>query len=76
MDTIDTDNALNLIRGKTRVALARKLGITRQAIGLWKKIPAERVVEIEEVTGIPREQLRPDLYRDGMSAAQPQSEAA
>jgi DNA-binding transcriptional regulator YdaS (Cro superfamily) len=26
------------------------------------RIPAERVLEIERVTGIPRQKLRPDLY--------------
>lgn len=44
------------------VKLGRALGITSQAIGQWKKIPAERVVEIERVTGVPRQELRPDLY--------------
>jgi DNA-binding transcriptional regulator YdaS (Cro superfamily) len=44
-------------------ALARQLGINYQAIQQWKKIPAKRVIAIEEVTGIPREELRPDLYR-------------
>lgn len=32
----------------------------------WKKsgqIPADRILEIEAITGIPREELRPDLYR-------------
>lgn len=43
-------------------ALARALGINYQAIQSWKRIPAERVVAIERITGIPREQLRPDLY--------------
>jgi DNA-binding transcriptional regulator YdaS (Cro superfamily) len=44
-------------------ALARELGINYQAIQSWKRIPAERVLAIEAITGIPREQLRPDLYR-------------
>jgi DNA-binding transcriptional regulator YdaS (Cro superfamily) len=43
-------------------ALAKKLGITRSAICQWPRIPAERVVEIEKVTGVPRAELRPDLY--------------
>jgi DNA-binding transcriptional regulator YdaS (Cro superfamily) len=43
-------------------ALARRLGISRVAILQWKKIPAERVLDIERVTGVPREQLRPELY--------------
>lgn len=43
--------------------LAGALGISYQAIQQWKKIPAERLVDIEKATGIPREELRPDLYR-------------
>ena len=43
-------------------ALARALGINYQSIQAWKKIPAERLIDIEEATGVPREQLRPDLY--------------
>jgi DNA-binding transcriptional regulator YdaS (Cro superfamily) len=48
-----------------RVWLASKLGVTPQAIMGWiraDRIPAERVIEIERVTGMPREALRPDLY--------------
>lgn len=44
-------------------ALARLLGITHQAILQWEKVPAERVIKIEKLTGITRERLRPDLYR-------------
>jgi DNA-binding transcriptional regulator YdaS (Cro superfamily) len=44
-------------------ALANKLGITRAAIYHWDKVPAERVVEIEKLTGVAREELRPDLFR-------------
>jgi DNA-binding transcriptional regulator YdaS (Cro superfamily) len=43
-------------------ALARMLGIKFQSIQKWTKIPSERVIAIEHATGIPREQLRPDLY--------------
>ena len=43
--------------------VARQLKITRGAVAKWREIPAGRVVEIERVTGIPRELLRPDLYR-------------
>lgn len=46
--------------------LAKRLGISAPAIYQWDKIPADRVVEIEGITGVPRQQLRPDLY-DGMS---------
>lgn len=43
-------------------ALAKALGITDSAIPQWSKVPAERIIEIERATGIPRETLRPDLY--------------
>ncbi len=43
-------------------ALARSIGITRAAICQWERIPAGRVVEIERLTGVPRQELRPDLY--------------
>lgn len=42
--------------------LARSLGIARQAIYQWRRIPAERVIELEKITGIRRQELRPDLY--------------
>lgn len=45
--------------------LARRLKVTRQAITLWKsrgRIPAERVLAVERLTGVPRTMLRPDLY--------------
>ena len=45
--------------------LARHLNISRGSVYKWKwqgKIPAERVVQVEAITGIKREDLRPDLY--------------
>ena len=46
--------------------LAELMCVSREAISRWGrrgKIPAERVVEVEAATGVPREQLRPDLHR-------------
>lgn len=42
--------------------IARLLGISRAAFWHWRRVPAERVIDVERVTGIPREDLRPDLY--------------
>ena len=45
--------------------LAAALNMSRAGVYRWKenqRIPAERVVEVSEHTGIPREVLRPDLY--------------
>ena len=61
MDTIS--NAISKAGGQT--GLARQLNVSPQAVQQWKsrnKIPAERVLEVERITGIPRHELRPDLY--------------
>ena len=50
-----------------QVALAVALGLKSQgSISNWllreKRVPAERVLEVERVTGVSRHDLRPDLY--------------
>jgi DNA-binding transcriptional regulator YdaS (Cro superfamily) len=47
---------------KTRMALAKALGVNRTAISQWTRIPVMRVLKIERLTGIPRHELRPDIY--------------
>ena len=42
--------------------LARAIGVAPSAISQWDRVPAERVPDVSRVTGIPRNQLRPDLY--------------
>ena len=44
-------------------ALAHLIGVTSAAVAQWDRVPAKRVVDVERATSIPREQLRPDLYR-------------
>lgn len=43
-------------------ALARKIGISQPSLSNWTRIPAERVLSVESLTGINRATLRPDLY--------------
>jgi len=43
--------------------LAKKLGLTPTAVLKWLRVPADRVVEVERVTGVPREKLRPELFQ-------------
>jgi TorA maturation chaperone TorD len=43
-------------------ALARKIGISQPSVSNWTRVPAERVVAVEAVTGVNRAELRPDLY--------------
>jgi TorA maturation chaperone TorD len=42
--------------------LARQVGISQPSVSNWSRIPAERVVSVEAVTGVDRAILRPDLY--------------
>lgn len=48
-------------------ALARGLGIRQPSVSTWHRVPAERVLAVEALTGVHREALRPDLY-NGASA--------
>lgn len=44
-------------------ALAKALGgVSSQAVSQWKKVPAERVLDVERITGISRHELRPDVF--------------
>lgn len=54
-------------------ALARALGLRSQgSVSSWiakGRVPAERVLPIEELTGVSRHDLRPDLYPKESRAA-------
>jgi DNA-binding transcriptional regulator YdaS (Cro superfamily) len=52
--------------------LARALGLTRQAVYQWDSIPTDHVLKVEEVTGLPRHQLRPDIYPENREREQAQ----
>ena len=57
-------------------ALARALGISQPLVSDWQRIPPERVVAVEQVTGIGRHVLRPDLYAESRSSIGAATEAA
>lgn len=42
--------------------LADILGVTPPAVVQWSICPPLRVLQVEAATGVPRHQLRPDLY--------------
>ena len=49
----------------TQTALARALGVKPQALTKWKntdRIPANRVLDVERLTGISRYEMRPDVF--------------
>jgi TorA maturation chaperone TorD len=52
--------AIHAVGGVTE--LARRLGISQPSVSNWTRVPAERVLDVESVSGISRAVLRPDLY--------------
>jgi DNA-binding transcriptional regulator YdaS (Cro superfamily) len=53
-------NTLKRVGGPTK--LARLLNIQPSAVTQWSRIPAERVPPLSDATGIPRHEMRPDLW--------------
>jgi DNA-binding transcriptional regulator YdaS (Cro superfamily) len=51
------------LKAVSHAELARQLKITPQAIYQWIDIPPNQVLDVERITKIDREKLRPDLYR-------------
>ena len=43
-------------------ALARRIGVTPQALSQWTQVPPRRVLDVVRASGVPRRELRPDLY--------------
>lgn len=42
--------------------LAKGIGLSVQAVSQWPRVPAERCIEIEQLCGVSRYVLRPDIY--------------
>ena len=42
--------------------LAKRLKVSKQAVSRWLQIPANRVLDIEKITGYSRYDLRPDVF--------------
>ena len=47
------------------VELASAMHVNKATVTRWSanRIPAERVLDVARITGIPKEKLRPDLFR-------------
>lgn len=64
MDSHPSPSGMQLIRAEhgLQFRIARALGITRGAVAKWRRVPAERVLAVEAITGISRHLLRSDIY--------------
>ena len=61
------DLAIEAVGGVTE--LARRLGISQPSVSNWARVPAERVLLVEQITGVSRSALRPDLYQETEAVA-------
>jgi hypothetical protein len=46
-----------------RSELASALGLTRQSISMWQRVPVEHCPRIHDLLDIPLYKLRPDVYK-------------
>lgn len=53
-------------KGFTITSLAKLLDVNKSTVSRWasSKVSAENAVLIERLTGIPRAELRPDIFKD------------
>jgi DNA-binding transcriptional regulator YdaS (Cro superfamily) len=62
LKAVALEEAKEAVNGNTGLSRALSGKITPQAVSQWKQVPAERVLDVERATGVPRHRLRPDLY--------------
>ena len=57
------EEGLALVLTKTsRAEIARHLGIAKQNLTRWKKVPANHVSKVAELTGLSRAEILPSLF--------------
>lgn len=62
-DTSREALARALKNGGGAMKVAAELKIRPQAVYKWQKAPVERCADLERLTGVPRSELRPDIFR-------------
>jgi hypothetical protein len=75
---VEAGPSMQLIRSRhgMQAKIARALGCSRQALQFWDKVPAEYLPTVEQVSGIPRHLLRPDICLPPATAPATTSEPA
>jgi TorA maturation chaperone TorD len=63
------DRAIDAAGGVAQ--LARKIGISQPSVSNWSRVPAQRVIAVEAVSGVSRSDLRPDLYSEPLASEEP-----
>jgi DNA-binding transcriptional regulator YdaS (Cro superfamily) len=64
--------------GLRQAEIASQLGVSKAVVSQWisgrSRVPAERAVELERVTGIARGEWRPDLWPPADKVVEPDFE--
>ena len=60
MNVVITKKAIELAGGPAVVG--KRFGISSQAVSQWELVPPNRVLIIEQMSGVSRQKLRPDYY--------------
>jgi hypothetical protein len=47
------------------VRIAEALGIDKAAVYQWPRVPPTRVQIVSEINGMPPEEIRPDIFKQG-----------
>jgi DNA-binding transcriptional regulator YdaS (Cro superfamily) len=61
-----SENAKLGIKPASWLELADLIGVTRQAVGQWRNVPAKHIVALETILDLSRAFIRPDLYPPSM----------
>ena len=61
---LDREAGLDIVidRAGSLSAIAKVCGVSRPAISKWRRVPIGRVAILEKTFGIPRSELRPDVF--------------
>lgn len=62
-ERIPIQKAIEIANGQT--GLGRKIGASQQRVRNWLlsgRVPADMCIKIEKETGVPKHELRPDLF--------------
>jgi len=52
-----------------QIRLAKHLGLQPSTVSQWESVPVKYLPEVSEFTGIAREELVPDAFRDARESA-------
>jgi hypothetical protein len=58
----DEDGFALVLTKLTRAEIARGLGIKKQNLTRWKRVPPHHVTKLSELTGLAREDILPSMY--------------